>query len=60
MNNTLSKRAQMIADGTWHTQLKVPKVTPPKAITKPKEPTCEDCGESPKDCECEDCDCDKV
>ena len=58
MANGLSKRAQGIADGTWHVR-ETPKVTPPKTITKPLEPTCEDCGESPKDCECEDCDCDK-
>lgn len=56
----LSKRAQGIADGTWHTgKLKELKVDPPKAITKPEEPKCEECGDSPEDCECDDCDCKK-
>jgi len=58
----LSPRAQGIADGTWHTGKKeeAPKaISPPKTITKPQEPKCDECGESPKDCECEDCDCDK-
>jgi len=64
MANGLSKRAQGIADGTWHTVKKeeAPKVTPPKTIKpaiKPQEPKCDECGESPKDCECDDCDCDK-
>jgi len=60
----LSPRAQGIADGTWHTRKKeTPKVTPPKAITKPEEPKdlkCNVCGDSPEDCKCEECDCDKV
>jgi len=58
MTNGLSKRAQGIADGTWHTQ-PTKAVIPPKTITKPQEPKCNECGESPKDCECDDCDCDK-
>ncbi len=33
------------------------KVDPPK-IELPKELQCEECGESPKDCECDDCSCD--
>ncbi len=59
MANGLSPRGQGIADGTWHTRKETPKVTPPKTIIKPEEPKCNECGDSPKDCECDDCDCDK-
>jgi len=55
----LSPRAQGIADGTWHKQ-PTKAVIPSKTITKPEEPKCNVCGDSPKDCKCEDCDCDKV
>ena len=48
---------------TKHLRPKYPigdtKVNPPMPKKfLPKELACEECGESPKDCECDDCSCD--
>ena len=63
----IQPRAWAVATAHLKDSKEVPLPLPPTKVDVPvakdflpKELNCEECGESPKDCECDDCDCEAV